>query len=419
KVKRGETLGLVGESGCGKSTLARTLLRLIAPLTGKIWFRKNLDQPLHHPSNEITHLEGESLRKLRRQMQIIFQNPYNSLNPRLPIGRTIMEPMVIHNYLNNQRDRSLKVAELLRQVDLNPNWINRYPHELSGGQRQRVCIARALALNPQLIICDESVSSLDVSVQAQVLNLLKELQQKLGLTYIFISHDLSVVKFMSDRILVMNKEGKIEERGSAEKILHKPQEVYTKNLIRSIPTGRLTINIGAIPEQDPEKLEPRYTQLATYLETELGMSVKYKPMTDYEAAVNAFSSGGIDMAWLGGLTGIQSLLKVSEAEAIIQRDTDTQFRSIFIAHQKCGIEPIQDINGLQVLRRRKFIFGNEFSTSGCLMPQYYLRQAGITPENFENVGFSITHDTTIKLVNTGIYEAGVVSESVWRNWVET
>ncbi len=226
----GETLGLVGESGCGKSTLARTLLRLIPALQGEIVFREE---------NIAKWKMGEKrLRSLRREMQIVFQNPYNSLNPRLTIGKAIAEPMIIHDLGGNQRKRRERVAYLLERVGLNPDWINRYPHEFSGGQRQRVCIARALALNPQFIICDESVSALDVSVQAQVLNLLKELQKEFGLTYIFISHDLSVVKFMSDRIMVMNR-GKIEEIGPAEQIYRAPQKEYTRQLISSIPTGGL------------------------------------------------------------------------------------------------------------------------------------------------------------------------------------
>ena len=225
EVYPGETLGLVGESGCGKSTLARTLLRLIQPMEGDIVF----------DGDNITNLslKSQKLRSLRRQMQIVFQNPYNSLNPRINIGKAIAEPLVVHNI---KCDRQQKVAELLERVGLNPDLKNRYPHEFSGGQRQRVCIARALALEPQFIICDESVSALDVSVQAQVLNLLKELQADLGLTYIFISHDLSVVKFMSDRIIVMNK-GKIEEIDTATEIYRNPKTDYTRKLIDSIPTG--------------------------------------------------------------------------------------------------------------------------------------------------------------------------------------
>jgi peptide/nickel transport system ATP-binding protein len=225
-VKQGETLGLVGESGCGKSTLARTILRLISATTGNIYFRgENLTKLT--PSDP-------KLRLLRRELQIVFQNPYNSLNPRLSIGKAILEPMIIHNTGGNSQKQRERVQYLLERVKLDPNWFDRYPHQLSGGQRQRVCIARALALNPQFIICDESVSALDVSVQAGVLNLLKELQQEFNLTYIFISHDLSVVRFMSDRIMVMNK-GKIEEIGKANEIINFPQSDYTRKLIASIP----------------------------------------------------------------------------------------------------------------------------------------------------------------------------------------
>lgn len=224
-VYRGETLGLVGESGCGKSTLARTLLKLISPLQGQIFFS----------GENITHWQGKRLRRLRRQMQIVFQNPYSSLNPRLSIGKTIIDPLNIHQQYQNSRQRKERVGYLLERVGLSANDMNRYPHEFSGGQRQRICIARALALNPQFIICDESVSALDVSVQAQVLNLLKELQDEFNLTYIFISHDLSVVKFISDRVMVMNK-GKIEEIGSAQTIYQTPATAYTRKLIDAIPT---------------------------------------------------------------------------------------------------------------------------------------------------------------------------------------
>ena len=224
-VRTGETLGLVGESGCGKSTLARAILRLIPLAGGEITFKgkKISDLPLN----------SRELRYIRREMQIVFQNPYNSLNPRLSIGQAILEPMVIHQGKAAQRQKQ-RLDYLLERVGLDPNWRDRYPHELSGGQRQRVCIARALALNPQFILCDESVSALDVSVQAEVLNLLKELQQDFNLTYIFISHDMSVVRFMSDRIIVMNK-GRLVEIGSAQDILTNPQEEYTRELIASIP----------------------------------------------------------------------------------------------------------------------------------------------------------------------------------------
>lgn len=228
EVYPGETLGLVGESGCGKSTLARTLLRLIEPIGGEVDFE----------GQNVTDFKGNRLRQLRREMQIVFQNPFSSLDPRMKIGELVMEPLAIHNAGGNRKTQRDRAAYLLERVGLNPNLMNRYPHEFSGGQRQRICIARALALNPKFIICDESVSALDVSVQAQVLNLFKELQGEFGLTYIFISHDLSVVNFMSDRIMVMNR-GKIEEIGPAEKIYREPEKDYTRQLIASIPTGTL------------------------------------------------------------------------------------------------------------------------------------------------------------------------------------
>jgi peptide/nickel transport system ATP-binding protein len=224
----GETLGLVGESGCGKSTLARTILRLIEPQQGSIEFQ----------GKDITKLQGEAMQILRRDLQIIFQNPFSALNPRMNIGDLIIEPLVIHKTIKSKIHREERAKYLLSRVGLNPDYLKSYPHQLSGGQRQRVCIARALALNPKFIICDESVSALDVSVQAQVLNLLKELQNEFKLTYIFISHDLGVVKFMSDRIMVMNQ-GKIEEIDSAYAIYKSPQTDYTRKLISSIPPGTI------------------------------------------------------------------------------------------------------------------------------------------------------------------------------------
>ncbi|MGB3267156.1 MAG: ABC transporter ATP-binding protein [Microcoleus sp.] len=246
EVYPGETLGLVGESGCGKSTLARALLQLIPIASGKVFFEGQEITPPAKSSARgqwIANYQRKKeydrkLRWLRRDLQIIFQDPFSSLDPRLSVGAAVMEPMVIHRFGKNQKEQRDRAAYLLDRVGLNPDIMRRYPHEFSGGQRQRVCIARALALNPKFIICDESVSALDVSVQAQVLNLLKELQTEFGLTYIFISHDLSVVKFMSDRAIVMNK-GKIEEMGTADRIYRQPQQAYTKQLIAAIPAGNL------------------------------------------------------------------------------------------------------------------------------------------------------------------------------------
>ncbi|MEG5033139.1 ABC transporter ATP-binding protein [Microcoleus sp. AT3-D2] len=246
EVYPGETLGLVGESGCGKSTLARALLQLIPIASGQVFFEGQEITPPAKSSSASQWMANYRMKKeydrklrwLRRDMQIIFQDPFSSLDPRLNIGDAVMEPMVIHRFGKNHKEQRDRAAYLLERVGLNADFMRRYPHEFSGGQRQRICIARALALNPKFIICDESVSALDVSVQAQVLNLLKELQTEFGLTYIFISHDLSVVKFMSDRAIVMNK-GKIEEIGTAERIYRQPQQAYTRQLIASIPAGNL------------------------------------------------------------------------------------------------------------------------------------------------------------------------------------
>lgn len=225
-IYEGETLGLVGESGCGKTTLGRSMLRLIEPTSGEVFFQgKNLVQ-----------MPNSDMRKMRKEMQIILQDPYSSLNQRLTIGETLMEPMRVHNILSNDKERKKRVIELLERISLNESHFYRYPHEFSGGQRQRISIARALTVNPKFIICDESVSALDVSVQAQVLNLLNELKSEYHFTYIFISHDFSVVKFMADRIAVM-QEGVIVETGEADALCNHPQTDYTKKLIDSIPKG--------------------------------------------------------------------------------------------------------------------------------------------------------------------------------------
>jgi peptide/nickel transport system ATP-binding protein len=229
EVFKGETLGLVGESGCGKTTLGRALLRLIRPTSGSIIFN----------GNDLVKMKPTELRILRREIQIVFQDPYSSLNPRITIGEAIGEPLEVHELVNKKVERKRQVMHLLEQVNLNAALYNRYPHEFSGGQRQRIVIARALAMNPTFVVCDESVSALDVSVQAQVLNLLNDLKKEFGFTVIFISHDLSVVHYLSDRIMVMNK-GRIEEIGEAEQVYYRPVSDYTRKLISSIPGTKVS-----------------------------------------------------------------------------------------------------------------------------------------------------------------------------------
>ena len=226
KVFEGETLGLVGESGCGKSTLGKTILQLEKATSGSIKYR----------GVELTSLSSSELKKFRKEIQFIFQDPYSSLNPRLIIGEALIEPMLVHGIGDSKKQRKKKALALLDRVGLDDSYYHRYPHELSGGQRQRVGIARTIVMEPKLVICDESVSALDISVQAQVLNLLNELKADFGFTYIFISHDLAVVKYMADQLLVMN-EGKIEELGDADEIYANPTKKYTKKLIAAIPKG--------------------------------------------------------------------------------------------------------------------------------------------------------------------------------------
>ena len=232
-IMEGETLGLVGESGSGKSTTGYCILRLLEPTEGSVRFE----------GREVTELGREDLRRVRREMQIVFQDPYASLDPRMTVGDIVGEPLVVHG-VGTRRDRGARVRELLDVVGFDPTFVNRYPHEFSGGQRQRIGIARALALNPKLIVCDEPVSALDVSIQAQILNLLKDLQDEFGLTYLFIAHDLAVVRAMSDRIAVMNR-GELVELGPAEEVYSTPREEYTKALL------------AAVPVPDPRKMKER------------------------------------------------------------------------------------------------------------------------------------------------------------------
>jgi len=222
-IEAGKTLGLVGESGSGKSTTGFCVLQLLRPTSGSVRF----------DGQELTELEGEELRRVRRDAQIVFQDPYSSLDPRMTVGNIVSEPLVVHK-VGSRRDRQVRVRELLDVVGFDPTYVNRYPHEFSGGQRQRIGIARALALSPRLIVCDEPVSALDVSIQAQIINLLKDLQREFNLAYLFIAHDLAVVRSVSDRIAVMHR-GHIVETGAANEVYERPKEDYTKALLAAVP----------------------------------------------------------------------------------------------------------------------------------------------------------------------------------------
>ncbi len=278
-VRKGETLGLVGESGCGKSTLGRTLIRLYEPTSGAISFQ----------GKDFLKVGGEKLRQMRKDMQMIFQDPYASLDPRMTVGQILAQPFEIHNMLPNHKERVEKIKQLLETVGLKAAHINRYPHEFSGGQRQRISIARAVALNPSLVIADEPVSALDVSIQAQVLNLMKDLQEKLGLTYVFISHDLSVIEHLCDRIAVMYL-GKIVEIAPRDELFNNPQHPYTQALIAAIPrvgTGKKKMKKslgGEVPSPiNPPSGCPFHTRCAHKMDI---CSQKLPSLNNYNSAAS-------------------------------------------------------------------------------------------------------------------------------------
>lgn len=274
-VQKGETLGIVGESGCGKSTLLRTVLRLIEPSSGSV----------SYDGVDITKMSSKPLRRIREHMQIVFQDPYSALDSRMKVGDIIEEPLIINRLYQNKTERRERVLELMEQVGLNRAYVDRYPHEFSGGQRQRIVIARALATNPQLLLCDEAVSALDVSVRAQILNLLEELQDRLKLTYIFVSHDLSVVEHICDRVIIMYL-GRIVEMGAKEEIFNNPQHPYTKALLSSIPmVGQRRSKNRILLEGDiPSPVDPpvgcRFHTRCPYAEQRCRQEQSLQPVTD-------------------------------------------------------------------------------------------------------------------------------------------
>lgn len=274
-VRKGETLGIVGESGCGKSTLLRTVLRLIEPSSGSV----------SYDGVDITKMSSKPLRRIREHMQIVFQDPYSALDSRMRVGDIIEEPLIINRLYQNKTERRERVLELMEQVGLNRAYVDRYPHEFSGGQRQRIVIARALATNPQLLLCDEAVSALDVSVRAQILNLLEELQDRLKLTYIFVSHDLSVVEHICDRVIIMYL-GRIVEMGTKEEIFNNPQHPYTKALLSSIPmVGQRRSKNRILLEGDiPSPVDPpvgcRFHTRCPYAEQRCRQEQSLQPVTD-------------------------------------------------------------------------------------------------------------------------------------------